>query len=54
MMTDYNASTSVEQNEIQNVDYLRGLLGDIFVDWVLAEPAEALTPQNARRLIGHD
>jgi hypothetical protein len=45
MMTDYNASTSVEQNEIQNVDYLRGLLGDIFVDWVLAEPAEALTPQ---------
>jgi hypothetical protein len=45
LMTDYNVSTSAEQNAMQNVDYLRRLLGDTFVTWVLADPGEQLTPQ---------
>jgi hypothetical protein len=34
---------SVPSDPAQNVEYLRSLLGDPFVDWVLADPTETLT-----------
>ena len=35
---------SVPSDPAQNVEYLRNLLGDPFVDWVLADPTGTLTP----------